>query len=130
MRLGLPESGVGSIASFSSRLAAFAIDAIGANLLVGVPYLFGVRYSTDGRGAAIFLAFLIEEFVLITFAGQTLGMRALGLRVLRIAGGRQTWAWVLARTVLLGALIPALVWDRDSRGLHDRAAGTVVVRER
>jgi hypothetical protein len=24
--------------------------------------------------------------------------------------------------------IPALVWDRDGRGLHDRLAGTVEVR--
>jgi uncharacterized RDD family membrane protein YckC len=24
-------------------------------------------------------------------------------------------------------LIPAVLWDRDHRGLHDRAAGTVVV---
>jgi len=31
------------------------------------------------------------------------------------------------RTVLLAALVPAVVWDRDRRGLHDRAAGTVVV---
>jgi uncharacterized RDD family membrane protein YckC len=32
--------------------------------------------------------------------------------------------------VLLCLLIPALIWDRVGRGLHDRAAGTVVVRAR
>jgi uncharacterized RDD family membrane protein YckC len=32
------------------------------------------------------------------------------------------------RTALLMLLIPALISDRDGRGLHDRAAGTVVVR--
>ena len=36
-------------------------------------------------------------------------------------------AWLLLRTILLGFLIPAVVWDRDRRGLHDKAAGTVVV---
>jgi hypothetical protein len=25
-------------------------------------------------------------------------------------------------------LIPALIWDRDGRGLHDRSIGTVLVR--
>ena len=34
----------------------------------------------------------------------------------------------LVRTVLLCLAIPALIWDRDQRGLHDRGAGTVLVR--
>jgi uncharacterized RDD family membrane protein YckC len=32
--------------------------------------------------------------------------------------------------VLLLLFIPALIWDRDGRGLHDRAAGTVVLHTR
>jgi hypothetical protein len=35
---------------------------------------------------------------------------------------------VLIRTVLLLLVVPAAVWDRDSRGLHDKAAGAVQVR--
>lgn len=34
----------------------------------------------------------------------------------------------LTRTVLLCLVIPAVVWDSAGRGLHDVAAGTVVVR--
>jgi hypothetical protein len=34
----------------------------------------------------------------------------------------------VVRTVLLLLLVPAAVWDRDTRGLHDKAAGTVEVR--
>jgi len=34
----------------------------------------------------------------------------------------------LARTILLVLAIPALIWDRDDRGLHDKVAGTVVIR--
>jgi uncharacterized RDD family membrane protein YckC len=30
--------------------------------------------------------------------------------------------------VLLMLLVPALIWDRDRRGLHDRIAQTVVIR--
>jgi uncharacterized RDD family membrane protein YckC len=32
------------------------------------------------------------------------------------------------RTALLMLLVPAVIVDRDGRGLHDKAAGTVVVR--
>jgi hypothetical protein len=32
------------------------------------------------------------------------------------------------RTALLVLLVPAVVIDRNNRGLHDRAAGIVVVR--
>jgi hypothetical protein len=30
--------------------------------------------------------------------------------------------------VLLCLSVPALIWDRDQRGLHDKAAKTVLVR--
>ncbi|MGF7237106.1 MAG: RDD family protein, partial [Frankia sp.] len=129
-RLGLPADGPGSIAGFGARLGAFVVDAIIANLLVGVPYLFGVRYSSDGRGFAILLAFLLEEFVLVSVAGSTIGMRLFGIRVVRAAGGHQTWPWVGVRTLLLALLVPVFIWDRDQRGTHDRAAGTVMIRDR
>jgi len=35
---------------------------------------------------------------------------------------------MLSPWALLVLLVPALVMDRDGRGLHDRAAGAVVVR--
>jgi uncharacterized RDD family membrane protein YckC len=60
--------------------------------------------------------------------GFTPGKRLLGLRVLALdTGGVSPWRAVL-RTVLLFLAIPALIWDRDGRGLHDRLAGTVEVR--
>jgi len=35
---------------------------------------------------------------------------------------------ILVRTVLLFLLVPAVVFDRDGRGLHDRLSDTAVVR--
>ncbi|MFI6598902.1 hypothetical protein ACIBHX_21810 [Nonomuraea sp. NPDC050536] len=35
---------------------------------------------------------------------------------------------VLVRTVLLCLAIPALISDRDHRGVHDRVSNTMVVR--
>jgi uncharacterized RDD family membrane protein YckC len=126
--LGLPAEGPGSLATPGIRIVAFVIDAIVANLLAGVPYLFGVRYGPGERGYAVYAAFLIMEFVLVSTAGATIGKQLFGIRVVRVDGDRLTWPWVLARTLLLGTLIPAVVWDRDGRGLHDKAAGAITIR--
>jgi uncharacterized RDD family membrane protein YckC len=128
VRLGLPADGPGSVASIGARLGAFFIDAIVANLIAGLPYLFGVRYSATARGYVIFGAFLIIELLFDAVYGQTVGKRLLGIRVIRVDGdGLAAFRWLVLRTLLLGSLIPAVVWDRDRRGLHDKAAGVVVV---
>src|SRR4051794_6481578 len=126
--LGLPAEGPGSLASPGIRVAAFAVDAVVANLLAGLPYLFGVRYGPGQRGYAVYAAFLIMEFVLVSTAGATIGKQLCRIRVVRVDGGRVAWPWVLARTLLLGILIPAVIWDRDGRGLHDKAAGAITIR--
>ncbi len=36
----------------------------------------------------------------------------------------------LTRTVLLCLFVPAVIWDRDGRGLHDKVPNTVVIRSR
>lgn len=60
--------------------------------------------------------------------GFTPGKRLLGLRVVAEDGGRLGAGRVLVRSVLLSLAIPALIWDRDGRGLHDRLARAVQVR--
>jgi uncharacterized RDD family membrane protein YckC len=117
------------LASPGIRLAAFVVDSIVANLLAGLPYLFGVSYNAGERGYAVYAAFLLQEFVLVSVTGASIGKHLCGIRVVRAAdGGRLAWPWVLARTVLLGLLVPPLIWDRDGRGLHDRAAGSLTLR--
>jgi uncharacterized RDD family membrane protein YckC len=118
------------VVGFGYRLAAFGIDAIIANLLVGVGVWFGVRYSVNGRGLAILIMFLLQELVLVSVSGQTIGMRFVGIRLINAGNhGRQSWPWILVRTLLLALLVPVFIWDRDLRGSHDRAAGTVMVRD-
>jgi uncharacterized RDD family membrane protein YckC len=56
------------------------------------------------------------------------GKRVCGLRVARLDGKPVGLGWALVRTLLLLAVVPPLVTDRDSRGLHDRAANTIVIR--
>jgi uncharacterized RDD family membrane protein YckC len=72
--------------------------------------------------------FAAEVYLLTAAGGFTVGMRLLGLRVLRLDGKPVGFGWALVRTVLLLAVIPAVITDSDRRGLHDRAANTVVAR--
>jgi len=48
--------------------------------------------------------------------------------VARLDGKPVGFWWSLVRTILLLTVIPPLVTDRDLRGLHDRAANTIVIR--
>lgn len=72
--------------------------------------------------------FAAENLVLVATLGTTVGHRLLGIRVIDLRGGLPRPLPVLVRTALLCLAVPALIWDRDGRGLHDRAARTVVVR--
>lgn len=122
-RLGLPESGVGSVAGFGRRLGAFGLDALASYLVASVL----TRSHLPGNWSL--LVFTIEYVVLLSLTGQSAGMRLSGLRVLALPRGTPpALLAVVIRTVLLVLLVPALIWDRDNRGLHDKAAGTVVVR--
>lgn len=71
--------------------------------------------------------FAITQLVFVTLVNGSIGHLVFRMRVVPLAGG---WigAWrPLVRTLLLCLVIPAVIWDRDQRGLHDKAAGTVLV---
>ena len=115
------------------RLVALVIDWVACELIVaailGHPLTAG---ASDPRYMATQLwtlvAFGLMVWLLTAISGLTVGKRLLRLRVIRVDGGRPGFGWALVRTVLLLCVIPALLSDRDLRGLHDRAANTVVVR--
>ncbi len=117
--LGLPERGSGAVAGFGIRLAALLIDWLLCTLIA----LF-VLHSQVWT----IVIFAVEVYLLTALTGFTAGMRLLGLRVRRLDGRPVGFAWAAVRTLLLLAVVPALITDHDLRGLHDRAANTVVVR--
>jgi uncharacterized RDD family membrane protein YckC len=133
-RLGLPPDGPGSLATLGRRLVALVVDWTLATL---VAFLF-FRPAADGFFESISalpawsqpLVFAVENVLLVSTLGFTVGHRLLGLRVRRVAEPARTVGIgrALLRTVLLLLVVPAVVWDSDGRGLHDRAAGTVLVR--
>lgn len=124
-RLGLPEEGPGSIARPGRRLGALAVDW-------GLCVLIAYGLITDGYGQATsnwaLLLFFVLGVLTVGTVGFTPGKRLFGLRVVALESGTVNPLRALLRTALLCVAIPALIWDRDGRGLHDRLAQTVEVR--
>jgi uncharacterized RDD family membrane protein YckC len=123
-RLGFPRSGAGSVASMGRRLAALSIDWL-ASLLVAL--LFTQKWG----GLAALGIFYAEVLLFTSLLGASAGQRFLRIRVVRVVDqGSVPILAIVIRSILLFMVIPAAIYDRDGRGLHDRATGTVVIRAR
>ncbi|MBC7590056.1 MAG: RDD family protein [Salinibacterium sp.] len=119
-RLGLPESGARSIARPGRRFAAIVIDW-GSAVLIAV-----VFFNYDP--IATLAVFAILQSVFLLTANGSVGHLALGMRVVPLQGGYLGLWRPLVRTLLLCLVIPAVIWDADQRGMHDRLVGTILVR--
>ena len=117
--LGLPQHGPMSVASMGRRFLALLVDWLLCML---------IAYWLTRSQFWTIAVFTVEVYLLTAMAGTTVGKRLLGIRVIRTGGGPVGFRWAAVRTLLLLAVVPPLLSDRDLRGLHDRAADTVVVR--
>ena len=125
----------GPRSGFWRRFAASFVDGIvlgvvygilrafmGDNAASGISTLFGLAYYTYLEGSA---------------SGQTLGKKALGIRVISLADGgpigygrafiRYIGRIVSTIVLLLGYLW--MLWDSEKQTWHDKFAGSVVVPE-
>ncbi|MBO0805264.1 MAG: RDD family protein [Nocardiopsaceae bacterium] len=132
-RFGLPEAGPRSVAPMGRRLLALIIDWVACELIVSAILRYPLTAgASDPRYFATqfwtLAAFGLQAWLITAISGLTLGKRLLGIRVIRTDGDRPGLGWLLVRAVLLLCVVPPLLSDRDLRGLHDRAANTVVVR--
>ncbi|MGN6794647.1 MAG: RDD family protein [Streptosporangiaceae bacterium] len=122
--LGLPEAGRGSVAGMARRVGALFIDWLLCWVIVVAairPYQADVAYWT-------LVLFAGQDYLFSSLTGLTVGKQLVRIRVVRLDGGMIGPLWGLVRTLLLLTVVPPLMVDRDLRGLHDRAANTVVVR--
>ena len=127
-RLGLPESGPGSLSGFGRRLGALVVDWLACVVLVRL-FVPGITYGTPDS-SLVTMGFFLAELTLFTWVtGASFGQRLLGLAVVRLdGGGGLGLLGSFLRSAQVCLLVPAVVWDRDGRGLHDRSLGTAVVR--
>jgi len=118
-KFGLPKDGPRSVSGLGRRVGALFIDWF-ACMLISLA-VFRSQYWT-------LPIFAVVTYVLTALTGLTLGKRLTGIRVVRLDGRPVGFGWALVRTLLLLAVVPPLIADRDLRGLHDRASDTIVIR--
>ena len=118
-RLGFPQAGPGSIAKFPRRILALMIDW-GLAMLVSQAF-FG------GDPTATLAFYALQSVVMVATWGASFGHIICRLRVIQVSGAAAGWLKSAIRLGLILLVLPPLIWDADSRGLHDKAAGTVIV---
>ena len=124
----MPETGYRSVGRIGRRIAALMIDWAIA-YVIALIWLGLSALTRPGAGQFATLGiFGLLQIVAIAALGGSIGHRMLGLAVMPLRGG-----WVglwrpVVRSLLLCIVVPALVWDSDQRGFHDKIAGTVLVR--
>ena len=102
------------------RVAALAIDY--------VPVIILALAFFDYDPIAMLVIFAVIQMLFIPTIGGSPGHRIMGMRVIR-ADGAWTGVWrPMIRTLLLVLVVPAVIFDSDGRGMHDKAAGTLLIR--
>ena len=130
-RIGLPATGRGSLATTGPRLLAFLVDAAASGLVAAlfVPHHGGDTAADRLPGSWSLIPFVLDYVIGVLVAGRTLGMYLFGLRLIRVSRDVAVDPLrIVGRTLLLLLLVPALVFDRDGRGMHDRLTDTAVVK--
>lgn len=122
-RLGLPESGPGSVAGMGRRFLALTIDWLACFLVANL-----ISSTSPPPAFLPLVIFFAEVAVLTALTGSSFGQRIVGIRVISLTRGRLDPARTALRTLLLCLVVPPLIFDRDQRGLHDKAADSVAVR--
>lgn len=82
----------------------------------------------DYDSLALLLIWMGAQIVFSATIASSVGQLVVGLRLERLTGGYAGLMRPIIRTLLLALVIPALIWDADQRGLHDKAAGTILLR--
>lgn len=127
----MPQTGTGSIARPGRRIGALLIDYVAATI-IATGFLGYDQFALPAEAGLTMFApmgvFALLQILFIPTAGGSPGHRILGMRVVRLAGG---WVGVwrpVVRTLLIVVVIPAVIWDADQRGIHDKLTGLVLIR--
>ncbi len=115
------------------RLAALLVDCVLATLITSL--FVHVQFARPDIMQTLNYWSVLTWFVLTvagtSFFGVTPGMVLLRLRLARVDGRPTLPPWRAAtRAVLVALIVPAVIWDADHRGLHDKATGTMVLAAR
>ena len=131
---------------FWRRTGAYLIDAIGLAIITSIlggilnPAPAGAGsdiYGAYSRGSGLNLLVNVVYFVglWVYWNGQTLGMKALGIKVIKTDGSALTLSTGIIRYIGLFisfiCLLIGVIWvafDANKQGWHDKIASTYVVK--
>ena len=129
-RLALPRTGPGSLAGWGKRITALVVDWLICTVVSVVLFSPLVLTANGWYRWATLLTFFVESAVLCAFAGGSAGQLICRLAVVRVDRTPLGFGRSVLRAALVCVVLPAVVIGTDRRGLHDLAAGTVVVTRR
>lgn len=129
----------------SRRIFAYLMDilvvgaiTIALHVMFGIVTIlsFGLLGILHALFAPIFIAFAYHTLLIGSAGSATLGMRAMGLKVYDLEGGRPTLLQALILTVCFyvsigfsgGLLLLAVLFNARRRTLHDFIANTILLR--
>jgi uncharacterized RDD family membrane protein YckC len=141
------------LAAYGRRVIAWLVDV----LIFAVPFVLVILATTDvdtsdpaaaipiGASVAFAVVFIVYQTIMITWRGQTVGAMSMSIKVVRLDTNEKP-GWqpsairalipqVAGEVPLIGPLLVLAIYgwmffDRRRQGLHDKAAGTIVVSAR
>jgi uncharacterized RDD family membrane protein YckC len=134
----LPAAATAEKAGWWTRALAILIDTIGIGIIAAAvaSILGGDATGTQSQGlSTLFQAVYFTYFWSAAGKGQTLGSRALNIRVVKTDGSYLDYVGAFLRYIgffiscivfLIGVIWAA--FDAQKQGWHDKIAGTYVVR--
>jgi len=120
-------------AGFWRRLVAVIIDGVILGAITGVLMaIFGAQQAASWLGSIIGIIYVIGFW---TWRGQTPGKMVMGIKIIKTDGspigiGRAILRYVgyLVSTIIICIGYLMIAWDSKKQGLHDKIAGTYVVK--
>lgn len=122
-------------ASWPRRVLALLVDWFASSLVVAVIVGPGRFFGDQSKnpdslpGILTIVVFVLETALLTALSGGSFGKLVTRLRTVRNdhTGRPVGLLPALARSILVAAVVPPLVFRPDGRGLHDLMAGTATV---
>ena len=122
-------------AGFWRRFAASIIDGIILGAITGILMaIFGAQQTASWLGSVIGIIYVIGFW---TWRGQTPGKMAVGVKIIKTDGspigiGRAVLRYIgyLVSTIIIFIGYLMIAWDSKKQGLHDKIAGTYVIKTR
>jgi uncharacterized RDD family membrane protein YckC len=125
-RLGLPETGPGSVASWGRRVGALLLDWFASSFVAYV--IVNATGSSLVQEWVTLLVFFVEVTLFTALVGGSFGQLAFRVGIVRLDGRPLTIIDAMIRTLLICLVIPPVVFNPDRRGIHDLVVKSVALQ--